>query len=137
MAVFDTSNINLYLSLFHGREDIYARRWEKDGKSGYMPAYDVDWNEYNKHKAQGGLFRDFKGKKPQPFSKNAVIEHLNGKATIGIYALLPDNSSCATGFIYCCGEGGIRTPGTSYPVRQFSKLLVSATHPPLRIIRLN
>ena len=29
------------------------------------------------------------------------------------------------------GEGGIRTPGTGYPVRQFSKLLVSATHPPL------
>ena len=33
--------------------------------------------------------------------------------------------------IITCGEGGIRTPGTSYPVRQFSKLLVSATHPPL------
>src|SRR4030042_431275 len=93
MTVFDNGNINLYLSLFHGREDIYARRWEKDGKSGYMPAYDVDWDEYNKHKAQGGSFKDFKGKKPQPFSKNAVIEHLKGRATIGIYALLPDNTS--------------------------------------------
>ena len=30
------------------------------------------------------------------------------------------------------GERGIRTPGTSYPVRQFSKLVVSATHPPLQ-----
>ena len=30
-----------------------------------------------------------------------------------------------------CGERGIRTPGTSFPVRQFSKLLVSATHPSL------
>ena len=29
------------------------------------------------------------------------------------------------------GEGGIRTPGTPCGVRQFSKLLVSATHPPL------
>gem|GEM_PF-5150417 len=28
-----------------------------------------------------------------------------------------------------CGKWGIRTPGTSYPARQFSKLLVSATHP--------
>ncbi len=28
-----------------------------------------------------------------------------------------------------CGETGIRTRGTSFPVRQFSKLLVSATHP--------
>ena len=33
---------------------------------------------------------------------------------------------------FCGGERGIRTPGTSFPVRQFSKLLVSATHPPLR-----
>jgi len=30
------------------------------------------------------------------------------------------------------GERGIRTPGTNFSVRQFSKLLVSATHPPLR-----
>ena len=28
------------------------------------------------------------------------------------------------------GEGGIRTLGTVWPVRQFSKLLVSASHPP-------
>lgn len=93
MTNLDNQNIDLYQSLFHGREDIYARRWEKDGKSGYMPAYDVDWDEYSRHKAQGSLFKDFKGKKPQPFSRNAVIEHLNGKATIGIYALLADNTS--------------------------------------------
>ena len=30
------------------------------------------------------------------------------------------------------GEDGIRTRGASCPARQFSKLLVSATHPPLR-----
>ena len=90
---FNSSDIDLFISLFHGRDDLYARRWEKDGKSGYMPAYDVDWDEYNKHKAQGGAFKNFKGKKLHPFSKNAVIEHLNGNATIGIYALLPDNTS--------------------------------------------
>ena len=33
--------------------------------------------------------------------------------------------------LLCCGEGGIRTPGTLCRIRQFSKLLVSATHPPL------
>ena len=31
------------------------------------------------------------------------------------------------------GESGIRTRGTSFPVRQFSKLLVSATHPSHRV----
>ena len=91
---FNQSDIELYIYLFHGRDDIYARRWEKDGKSGYMPAYDVDWDDYKKHKAQGGSFKDYKNKKLQPITKNAVIEHLNGNATIGIYALLHDNTSC-------------------------------------------
>ena len=36
-----------------------------------------------------------------------------------------------------CGERGIRTPGTGNPVRQFSKLVVSATHPPLRAKNLD
>jgi hypothetical protein len=47
-------NIELYKSLFRGRADIYAVRWERDGKSGYMPAYDVDWSNYEKHKSQVG-----------------------------------------------------------------------------------
>ena len=33
------------------------------------------------------------------------------------------------------GEGGIRTLGTVLPVRQFSKLLISASHPPHLLIR--
>ena len=37
-------------------------------------------------------------------------------------------------FLFACGEGGIRTPGKGYPLRQFSKLLVSATHPPLQVV---
>lgn len=31
-----------------------------------------------------------------------------------------------------CGERGIRTLGSPFGDRQFSKLVVSATHPPLR-----
>ena len=41
------------------------------------------------------------------------------------------NSEVKTSLFFC-GERGIRTPGTGNPVRQFSKLVVSATHPPLR-----
>lgn len=36
------------------------------------------------------------------------------------------------GFLLC-GERGIRTPGTRFRVRMFSKHVVSATHPPLRV----
>ena len=32
-----------------------------------------------------------------------------------------------------CGERGIRTPGTCFQVRRFSKPVVSATHPPHRV----
>ena len=35
-----------------------------------------------------------------------------------------------------CGGGGIRTRGTGFPVRQFSKLVVSATHPLHRVLIL-
>ena len=43
----------------------------------------------------------------------------------------PEKKDDATIVFFLRGEGGIRTPGTPCGIRQFSKLLVSATHPPL------
>ena len=86
-------NIDLYKSLFRGRTDIYAVRWEKDGRSGYMPAYKIDWTDFSKHKAQGGTFKDYKNKEHIPFDNLAIESHLSGKETCGIYPLLEDNSS--------------------------------------------
>lgn len=40
------NNIEIIKTLFKGREDVFAIRWEKDGKAGYMPAYNFDWNEF-------------------------------------------------------------------------------------------
>ena len=88
-----TINIELYKSLFRGRTDIYAVRWEREGRSGYMPAYKVDWTEYNKHKAQGGTFKDYENKEYLPFDSKAIEIHLSGKETCGIYPLLEDNTS--------------------------------------------
>jgi len=87
------SHINLFKSLFQGRQDVYAVRWEKDGKSGYMPAYKVDWSDYNKHKANGGTFKDYTKKEYIPFGDEAIAYHLSGKETVGIYPLLEDNTS--------------------------------------------
>ena len=56
--------VQLFMSLFKGRNDVDARRWEKDGKSGYSPAYEVDWIAYRAFKAKGGKFSDFPNKKP-------------------------------------------------------------------------
>jgi len=46
MAEITEDNIALFTAIFIGRQDIYAVRREKDGKSGYMPAYKVDWSGY-------------------------------------------------------------------------------------------
>jgi hypothetical protein len=86
-------NIDLYKSLFKGSTDIYAVRWEKEGRSGFMPAYKVDWTDYNKHKAQGGTFQNYKNKEYLPFDDKAIEIHLSGKETNGIYPLLEDNTS--------------------------------------------
>jgi hypothetical protein len=47
--------LNLYKSLFKGREDVFAFRWEKGGKSSYMPAYSFDPYRYRQHQMKGGL----------------------------------------------------------------------------------
>lgn len=92
MKIFQ-SHINLFRSFFRGREDVYAVRWEKDGRSGYMPAYNVDWNDYNQHKAAGGTFANYNKKDLLPLTDAAINEHLSGKTTVGIYPLLADNTS--------------------------------------------
>lgn len=91
--MFNKEHITLFKSLFQGRQDVYAVRWEKDGKSGYMPAYKVDWSDYNKHKAAGGTFKDYTKKEFLPFNDEAILNHFLGKETIGIYPLLEDNTS--------------------------------------------
>jgi len=37
--------IKLFMSLFRGRDDVYAKRWEnnKKGTAGYSPACDSEW----------------------------------------------------------------------------------------------
>jgi hypothetical protein len=47
-AAPDLSNseiVNLFRSLFRGREDVFPRRWEnpKSGRSGYAPACENEW----------------------------------------------------------------------------------------------
>ena len=58
-----------------------------------MPAYNVDWSDYNKHKAAGGSFKDYTKKEYSPFGDSAILNHFSGKETIGIYPLLEDNTS--------------------------------------------
>ena len=93
MPIFSNEQIRIFLSLFRGREDVFAIRWEKDSKAGYMPAYDLNWDEFAKHKLRGGTLKDFPNKQFTKLSQQRIINHLTGKEVIGLYPLLADNSS--------------------------------------------
>ena len=90
---FSSDFIRLYKSIFSGRQDVHAIRWEKEEKTGYMPAYKVDWSDYNKYKSEGGKFKDYANKEYIPFSDEVLLRHLHGTETVGIYPLLEDNTS--------------------------------------------
>ena len=83
--------IKLYRSLFRGRDDAFARRWDKNGS--YFPDYTFDWNEFNAHKASGGTIKNFQNKELTPLTDDVVRKHLTGQITIGIYPILEDNTS--------------------------------------------
>lgn len=85
--------IKLFCSLFKGREDVFALRWEKSTKSGYMPAYSYDPYMYRLHKQKGGTFKNYKDKSYLKLDDYQVAKHLNGQHFIGIYPLLKNNTS--------------------------------------------
>ena len=86
-------NIQLFKSVFTGREDVFAVRWEKGSKSGYMPAYFYDPYRYRAHKMSGGTFQNYSDKEYLPFTEKEIEKHLNGEQHIGVYPLLKDNTS--------------------------------------------
>ena len=85
--------IALFRSLFRGREDVYARRWENaDGRRGYMPAVVKDWKAINRSRPEERKKVDQKTRRFLPLTDAVVENHLLGKETIGVYPLLPDEA---------------------------------------------
>lgn len=89
----DIKQTQLFMSLFRGRTDVYARHWKKNGKSGYSPAYEFNWGEFMAHKARGGNLSNFPNKKKLLLTLEVIKSHLEGIQAIGIYPLLEDNTS--------------------------------------------
>lgn len=85
--------LNLFKSLFKGREDVFALRLEKVGKSSYMPAYNFDPHRYKLHQMKGGTFQTFADKTYQSLTDDHLIKHLKGEQVVGLYPLLQDNTS--------------------------------------------
>ena len=85
--------VHLFSEIFKGRVDVYAQRWEKGNKSGYMPAYDYDLYLYRLHKKKGGTFKSYKDKFYKKLTANTLKSHLEGDYFLGIYPLLRNNHS--------------------------------------------
>jgi len=84
--------IELFMSLFRGREDVYAKRWEsKAGKRGYSPVCLNEWKpgvcEKPRKKCSECKIRSFAA-----LNKRAVENHLRGLMVMGIYPLFCDET---------------------------------------------
>lgn len=90
--------VDLFRSLFKGREDVFARRWfsKTTGKAGYQP---VCCNEWNSQLCDKKTFKctDCPNRRFAAVSDADFYNHLSGKDedgrdVIGIYAITDDNS---------------------------------------------
>lgn len=84
--------IALFHSLFRGREDVYAVRWEaRDGRTGYSPVCRREWEQgvcgKPRVKCAECEYREF-----VPITDQVITDHLVGRRTIGVYPLLPDET---------------------------------------------
>jgi hypothetical protein len=103
------SKIRLFMSLFRGREDVYAKRWEnkKKGTSGYSPVCLNQWQEGLCGKPRIPCAKcDHKAY--APLNEDTIEEHLRGKIIVGIYPMLSDETCCFLAmdpegrFVPCC-----------------------------------
>ena len=85
--------ITLFRSLFRGRDDVYAIRWENaDGRTGYMPKADRDWKSYLSATAEDRKKVDRQTRTYRPLTDDVVRAHLIGEHTVGLYPLLQDET---------------------------------------------
>ena len=84
--------IDLFISLFQGRTDVYARRWEgKNGRSGYSPVCGNEWRRGVCIKPKGKC-GDCGHAAYLPYDADAIAAHLSGRCVLGVYPLLRDGT---------------------------------------------
>jgi superfamily II DNA or RNA helicase len=84
--------IRLFKSLFQGRKDVYATRWEsRSGRSGYVPACEHEWKPPICKKPEIKC-SDCKHRSLLPLTDQTIYQHLSGSCTIGLYPLQTDET---------------------------------------------
>ena len=78
-----TEKVQLFMSLFRGRDDTHALRWDnpRSGKSGWGPAVEGGWANIRRPDRQ-----------LLPFTDTVVHDHLEGRVHAGLYPLRLDDS---------------------------------------------
>ena len=91
-----TEKVVLFRSLFSGREDVFPKLWiSRNGdRKGYMPSCTNDGNYAlcGKRKTPRIKCSACGHQAYVPVSDEVIREHLQGKQTIGVYPLLPDDT---------------------------------------------
>ncbi|MEO3779935.1 hypothetical protein ABGB16_24495 [Micromonospora sp. B11E3] len=76
--------VALFRSLFVGRDDVYAQRWEKDGRKGWYPQLE---------RLPGQSWQEAKeARRYRPLTDAVLHDHLSGRISIGLYPMLADDS---------------------------------------------
>ena len=66
--------IELFRSLFRGRDAVYAIRWKNaDGRSGYTPKADRDWKSYLRGKDKNWKKVDRQTRKVRPLTTTSIF----------------------------------------------------------------
>jgi hypothetical protein len=73
----------LYRSLFAGRDDVYALRWQNDGtnRAGWVPAVEGGWRK--QHRGPRVYL---------PLNDEVLTAHLTGEIHAGLYPLMPGDA---------------------------------------------
>ncbi|MCR3923218.1 MAG: DEAD/DEAH box helicase family protein, partial [Firmicutes bacterium] len=87
--------IKLFMSLFKGREDVYAKRWEnhKKGTTGYSPVCLNEWKPDLCNKPKANCY-NCKNKDYAALDESIVSDHLRGhnNFVVGVYPLCLDEA---------------------------------------------
>jgi len=87
-----SDKITFFMSLFKGRDDVYAQRWQnKDGRFGYTPCC---LNEWKKGLCRKPLVKcsECEEKSFDGLNQKVIEAHLRGNTVVGIYPLLQDET---------------------------------------------
>lgn len=88
-----SEKVALFRSLFRGRPDVFPKLWRnaRSQKEGYSPACANEWVQgiCDKPKVKCG---ECPNQAFLPVSDGAILDHLWGRQTVGVYLLLPDET---------------------------------------------